>query len=139
MVIDASALIAILLGEPETRTFSSLISADSKRLVSVFSALETSIVIESRKGDAGGLELDLLLHRVQIEIISMNPEQFELARSAWRSYGKGQHPAGLNIGDCCSYALSKYSGEPLLFKGNDFSKTDVRSVAWTQGQNVSEK
>jgi len=65
-----------------------------------------------------------------IEIISMNPEQFELARSAWRIYGKGQHPAGLNLGDCCSYALSRYSGEPLLFKGNDFSKTDIRSVAY---------
>jgi len=130
MVIDTSALIAILLGEPETKAFSSLISSDPKRLISVFSALETSIVIESRKGEAGGLELDLLLHRVQIEIISMNPEQFELARSAWRIYGKGQHPAGLNLGDCCSYALSKYSGEPLLFKGNDFSKTDIQSVAY---------
>jgi len=130
MVIDTSALIAILLGEPEAKAFSRILSSDPKRLISVFTVLETSIVIEARKGEAGGLELDLLLHRVQIEIVSMNPDQYELARSAWRIYGKGQHPAGLNIGDCCSYALSKYSGEPLLFKGNDFLKTDVQSVAY---------
>ncbi|MBW1894826.1 MAG: type II toxin-antitoxin system VapC family toxin [Deltaproteobacteria bacterium] len=130
MVIDTSVLIAILLGEPEAKAFSSIFSSDPKKLISVFTALEASIVIEARKGEAGGLELDLLLHRVQIEIVSMNPEQYELARSAWRIYGKGQHPAGLNIGDCCSYALSRYSGEPLLFKGNDFSKTDVQSVAY---------
>jgi len=130
MVIDTSALIAILLGEPEAKAFSRILSSEPTKLVSVFSVLETSIVIEARKGEAGGLELDLLLHRAQIEIVSMSPEQYELARSAWRIYGKGQHPAGLNIGDFCSYALSKYSGEPLLFKGNDFSKTDIQSVVY---------
>ncbi len=128
MVIDTSALIAILLGEPEANVFSRILATDPKKLISVFSVLETSIVIEARKGESGGLELDLLLHRAQIEIVSMNPEQYELARSAWRIYGKGQHPASLNIGDCCSYALAKYSGEPLFFKGNDFSQTDIRSV-----------
>ena len=97
-------------------------------MVSVFSILETSIVIEAKKGDAGGRKLDLLIHRASIEIIAMDSGQVDLARFAWRSFGKGRHPAGLNIGDCCSYALSKYSGEPLLFKGNDFSKTDVEVV-----------
>lgn len=126
MVIDTSALIAILLGEPEAKAFSKAIANAPKRLVSAFSALETSIVIESKKGEPGGRELDLLLHKARIEIVPTTEEQFELARRAWRDFGKGHHPAGLNIGDCCSYALSKYSGEPLLFKGDDFSKTDVQ-------------
>ncbi len=91
MVIDTSALIAILLGEPEANVFSRIIATDPKK-ISVFSVLETSIVIEARKGETGGLELDFLLHRAQIEIVSMNPEQYELARSAWRIYGKGRHP-----------------------------------------------
>lgn len=128
MVIDSSALIAILLGEPEAKVFSEAIANAPKRVLSAFSALETSIVIESKKGEPGGRELDLLLHKARIEIVPIDEEQFELARRAWRDFGKGRHPAGLNIGDCCSYALSKYSGEPLLFKGDDFSKTDVQSA-----------
>ena len=76
----------------------------------------------------GGRELDMLLHRARIEIVPMNTDQVELARTAWRKYGKGNHPAGLNIGDCCAYALARYSGEPLLFKGNDFSQTDIRAA-----------
>ena len=128
MVIDASALIAILLGEPDAEAFAVAIANDPRRLISSFSALEVSIVIESKKGEAGGRELDLLMHRSQIQIVSMDSEQAELARIAWRNYGKGRHPAGLNIGDCCSYALSKFSGEPLLFKGDDFSKTDLNLV-----------
>ncbi len=129
MVIDTSALIAILLGEPEAETLSRAISGDSKRLLSAFSALETGVVIEAKKGEPGGREFDLLLHRARIEIVGMNLEQFELARKAWRTYGKGRHPAGLNLGDCCAYALSKYAGEPLLFKGNDFNQTDIQIVA----------
>lgn len=128
MVIDTSALIAILLNEPDAEVFAMAIAADPKRLLSAFSALEVSIVIEAKKGEAGGRELDLLLHRSQIVIAAMDSAQAELARIAWRTYGKGRHPAGLNIGDCCSYALSKSSGEPLLFKGNDLSKTDLKTV-----------
>lgn len=128
MVIDTSALTAILLGEPEAGEFAKLIMNDPKRLLSTFSFLETSIVIEVKKGESGGRELDLLIHRAGIDIIPMDAEQSELARYAWRNYGKGRHPAGLNIGDCCSYALAKYSGESLLFKGNDFSKTDIAQV-----------
>ena len=97
-----------------------------RKLMSAFNALETGIVVEARKGEAGGCELDLLIHRAQIEIVAMNADQTELARAAWRKYGKGNHPASLNIGDCCAYALAKYSGEPLLFKGNDFSQTDIQ-------------
>ncbi len=128
MVIDSSVLISILLGEPEAIAFAKVIAANPKRLVSVFSVLETSIVIEAKKGEAGGRELDLLLYRAQIQPVVLNEEQLELARLAWRKYGKGHHPAGLNIGDCCSYALSKHSGEPLLYKGVDFTQTDVASV-----------
>ena len=128
MVIDTSALIAILLGEPEAEALAIAIANDPKRLLSAFSALEVGIVIEAKKGEAGGRELDLLLHRAQIEIVAMIPEQCELARFAWRAFGKGHHPAGLNIGDCCSYALAKYSGEPLLFKGDNFTKTDLQAV-----------
>jgi ribonuclease VapC len=128
MVVDTSALIAILFGEPEVLHFTRSIADASRRLISAFNALETGIVVEARKGDAGGRELDLLIHRAQIEIVAMNADQTELARAAWRKYGKGNHPAGLNIGDCCAYALAKYSGEPLLFKGNDFSKTDIQAA-----------
>jgi ribonuclease VapC len=128
MVIDTSAVVAILLGESEAEVFASAIADDPKRLIGAFTALEAGIVIESKKGESGGRELDLFLHQARIEIVPVTAEQFEIARSAWRKYGKGRHPAGLNIGDCCSYALSKCAGEPLLFKGNDFSQTDVKAA-----------
>ena len=128
MVVDTSALIAILLGEPETGSFARAIADASKKMISAFNALESAIVIEAKKGEVGGRELDLLLHRAQIEIVALNADQAELARAAWRKYGKGNHPAGLNIGDCCAYALARYSGEPLLFKGKDFSLTDIQAV-----------
>jgi ribonuclease VapC len=134
MVIDTSVLVAILLGEPDAEIFAGAVAADPKRLISAFTALETSIVIEAKKGESGGRELDLLIHRAQIEIIALNSEQLELARSAWRDYGKGRHPAGLNIGDCCSYALAKHAQEPLLFKGDDFAKTDIPVVSIPNGQ-----
>jgi ribonuclease VapC len=128
MIIDSSAVISLLLGEPEAEAISLAIAGDPKRLMSAFSALESAIVIEAKKGESGGRELDLLLHRAGIVIVSMDAEQWEIARVAWRVYGKGRHPAALNIGDCCSYALAKVSGEPLLFVGADFSKTDIARV-----------
>ena len=126
MVIDTSVLVAILFGEPEALAFTKAVADESRKLISAFNLLETGIVVEARKGEAGGRELDLLMHRAQIEIVGMNADQAELARTAWRKYGKGNHSAGLNIGDCCAYALAKYSGEPLLYKGNDFSQTDIQ-------------
>ena len=128
MVVDTSALIAVLLSEPETEAFVRVLADDPRKIISAFNALESGMVIEAKKGETGGRELDLLLHRARIEIISLNGDQLELALAAWRKFGKGNHPAGLNIGDCCAYALAKYTGEPLLFKGNDFSQTDVRPV-----------
>ncbi|MEW6184612.1 MAG: type II toxin-antitoxin system VapC family toxin [Thermodesulfobacteriota bacterium] len=130
MVIDSSALIALLLDEMEAGRFAQAIANDPRRIISVINWLETAIVIEAKKGEPGGRELDLLLHRTQMEIVSMNPDQSEIARVAWRHYGKGNHPAGLNIGDCCAYALAKYAGEPLLFKGEDFSQTDILPVSY---------
>lgn len=128
MVIDSSALVAILLAEPDWERFEESIELDGKRFVSGASVLETGIVIERRVGETGGRELDLLLHRTGIETIGVSLEQIEWARYAARTYGRGVHPAKLNFGDCFSYALSKTSGEPLLFKGEDFSKTDVDAV-----------
>lgn len=128
MIIDTSAILAILLGEQEDFKFIEAISRDPKRLISAGTALELMLVIEARKGEIGGRELDLFLHRAKIDIVPFDSEQLEIARTAWRRFGKGRHPAGLNFGDCFAYALAKISGEPLLFKGNDFSQTDISIV-----------
>lgn len=129
MVVDTSALIAFLLGEPEAERCSQILAANPSISVSAFSVLETSIVLSARKGPAATRELDLLLHRIQARVVPLTPEMAESARVAWERFGKGRHPAGLNIGDCCSYALSLSLGEPLLFKGNDFNQTDLETLA----------
>ena len=126
MVIDSSVLLAILLAEPERSHFVDLITEASVRLLSAANALETAIVSESRLNTVGGHELDILIQKAAIEIVSVDSEQFSVARQAWRKYGKGRHPAGLNFGDCFAYALSKVSSEPLLAKGTDFQKTDLQ-------------
>lgn len=128
MVIDTSAVIAILLGEPEAESFMEAIESDPRRLISAGSALEAALVIEARKGPAGGRELDLLLHKARIEVVPFTGEHFEIARDAWRRYSKGRHAAALNFGDCFTYALALTSGEPLLYKGDDFAQTDVETV-----------
>jgi ribonuclease VapC len=129
MVLDTSALLALLLDEPMAPAMARAIASDPRRLVSAFTALETSVVIEAKKGENGGREFDLLVCKAGIDIVPMDSGQAELARSAWRKFGKGRHPAGLNIGDCCSYALARFTGEPLLFKGQDFDRTDVHRAA----------
>ncbi len=128
MVVDSSALLAILLAEPDAEVFEEALEAVPERLVSAASVLETSIVVENRYREAGGRELDLLIHRAGIEVASVTAEQVEWARYAARMFGKGRHRAALNFGDCFSYALSKVSGEPLLFKGDDFTRTDIEPV-----------
>lgn len=130
MVIDSSAIIAILSNEPEAESIAEAIAADPIRLMSAASLLEVAIVIEARYGEAGGDKLDQLLQTGQIKIEPVTVEQAEVARRAFRTYGKGRHPAALNFGDCFSYALAKILGEPLLFKGDDFSKTDLKRVGW---------
>jgi ribonuclease VapC len=128
MVLDTSALLAILLDESESEAIRIAIEADATRLLSAASLLETAMVIETRFGEHGGRELDLLLSRGAIEVVAFDREQASQARLAYRAWGKGRHPAGLNFADCLSYALSKTSGEPLCFKGKDFAQTDVRRV-----------
>jgi ribonuclease VapC len=126
MVIDSSALIALLLGEPETADFVAVIATASSRLVSASSYLETAIVMMGRSGPDAVEKLDRLLHELSIDVISFTREQADLATAAYRQYGRGSgHAAGLNFGDCFSYALAKVTGEALLFKGNDFSLTDL--------------
>lgn len=130
MVVDTSALIAILLAEPEAERLAEAIAADRTRLVSAFTVLEAGAVIEARKGEAGGRELDLLLHRARIEQVPLSAEHAETARVAWRRYGRGRHGAGLNLGDCVAYALARHADEPLLFKGRDFTATDIDAVQY---------
>jgi ribonuclease VapC len=129
MVLDTSAVLAILQNEPERRKFNEAIDAAESRSLSTASFVECSMIVESRYGPDGVRDLDLLIAKAQISLISVDEEQANLARRAFRKYGKGRHPAGLNFGDCFSYALSKASQEPLLFKGNDFSQTDVECHA----------
>lgn len=126
MVLDTSALVAVLLDEPARPALTRAIAESRVRSLSSATLVETGLVIESRLGEAGGRELDLLLHRAEMRVIPVDAEQAEVARSGWRRYGKGRHPAGLNYGDCFSYALAVVRDEPLLFIGEDFGKTDVR-------------
>ena len=128
MVIDTSAIIAVLLNEANAVGIAQAIESGSPRLLSAANFLEASIVIESRKGEAGGRELDLLLYRAAIEIAAVDQDQVEIARLAWRRFGKGRHPAGLNYGDCFAYALAKSRRLPLLFEDDDFLQTDIAGV-----------
>jgi ribonuclease VapC len=121
-------LLAVLLQEPDAGRVAQAIEASSPRLLSAASLLEASIVIESRKGDAGGRELDLLIYRGGMEVVVVDQDQAEIARVAWRRFGKGRHPAALNYGDCFAYALAKSRRMPLLFRGDDFSQTDIECV-----------
>lgn len=125
MVIDTSALLAILQDEPERRTFNEALEAAAICVMSAASFVEVSIVIESRFGAEGLRELDLLLEQSGIEIAPVDAQQAHVARRAFSRFGKGRHSAGLNFGDCFAYALATVRGEPLLYKGEDFSKTDV--------------
>jgi ribonuclease VapC len=125
MVIDTSAIVAIALDEPDASEIEVQIVDDPVRLISAATVLEATMVIETRLGDAGGREFDLWMLKIRAEIVPVDAEQAEAARRAWRRYGKGRHVAALNYGDCFSYALAMARGEPLLFKGVDFAKTDV--------------
>lgn len=128
MVIDTSPIVAIFFNEPDAARFRERIADDPVRLISAATVLEAAMVIKARLGEAGGTELDLWLHKADVEIVPVTAEHADQARRAWRRYGKGRHPAGLNFGDCFFYALAALSGEPLLYKGNDFSQTDIKAA-----------
>ncbi|HEX5044780.1 MAG TPA: type II toxin-antitoxin system VapC family toxin [Candidatus Polarisedimenticolaceae bacterium] len=128
MVIDTSALLAILQDEPERRTFNEAIEAAEVRVLSVANYVEVSIVIETRHGAEGVRELDRFVDRAGIDLVGVDVEQGKTARDAFSRFGKGRHPAALNFGDCFAYALAVTLGQPLLFKGDDFSKTDLATL-----------
>jgi ribonuclease VapC len=128
MVIDSSALIAILNREPEADVFAAAIERDPKRLISTASVLESAIVLDRLYGEEGGRQLDRLIVALPIEVVPMDIEQLAWARHAHHTYGRGQHKAALNYGDCFPYALAKVTGEPLLYKGFDFQQTDIVSA-----------
>lgn len=125
MVIDTSALVAILQREPERRAFLDAIEAADTRLMSVATFVEMSMVVEARHGAEGLRDLDHFISRAGIDLVPVDVEQGRLARNAFSRFGKGRHRAALNYGDCFSYALATAAGEPLLFKGDDFGHTDV--------------
>lgn len=130
MVIDTSALVALLSLEPEAVRLAKAIDSDPVRLISAATLVEAGLVIESRFGSAGALELDLAVAKAGFSIEPLTADHAELAREAWRRFGKGRHPAGLNLGDCFSYALARATAEPLLFKGEDFRQTDIVAFAY---------
>jgi ribonuclease VapC len=125
MVIDTSALLAILRDEPERRSFNEAIEAAESRLMSVANYVEVSIVVESRHGAEGLRELDRFIDRAGIDLVGVDVGQGKMARDAFSRFGKGRHPAALNFGDCFAYALARTLDQPLLSKGADFSKTDL--------------
>jgi ribonuclease VapC len=128
MILDTSALTAIFFGEPEAALYAQLIHDADRCLISAPNFLELSIVIEGQIGPDAGRQCDAFFRRAGIIIEPFTVEQAYLARQAFLDFGKGRHPAGLNFGDCFSYALAKITGEPLLFKGEDFKKTDITSA-----------
>jgi ribonuclease VapC len=125
MVIDNSAILAILQNEPERRKFNEAIEAAETRSLSTASFVECSMILESRFGTDAVRDLDLFLAKAQIALVSVDADQADFARRGFREYGKGRHPAGLNFGDCFSYALARALNQSILFKGNDFIKTDI--------------
>lgn len=134
MVIDTSALVAILLRESDAESYAKAMENAPLRLLSAVTRVELSFVIEGRKGEAGRIDLERLLNDGDFEVVAVTPQQAMIAIDAFRAYGKGRHKAGLNIGDCFSYALSSATGHPLLFKGNDFVSTNVRAAMPSDGR-----
>lgn len=128
MVVDTSALLAILLNEPDADAIRMAFDHDDVRLLSAATLLEAAMVIESRKGEGGSRDLDLLISKSRIVVIPVDEGQVDEARRAWRRFGRGRHAASLNYGDLFSYALARTTGQPLLFKGDDFARTDVARV-----------
>ena len=128
MVVDTSAFLAILQDEPDRRSFTEEIAAAAVRRTSAATLLEASMVLQSRYGAEGIQRLDMLLESACIEVVAVDLVQARIARRAFVDFGKGRHPAGLNYGDCFAYALARQRGEPLLCKGDDFSRTDLDLV-----------
>ena len=128
VVIDTSALVAILQAEPERDAMLEALAKADRRLVSAVTVVEAAMVLEGRYGPDAGADLELFLFDARTEIVPFDSRQAQAAVRAWRKYGKGRHPARLNLGDCCVYALAKVSQEPVLSKGSGFPRTDISLV-----------
>ncbi|MFZ0480083.1 MAG: type II toxin-antitoxin system VapC family toxin [Terriglobales bacterium] len=130
MILDTSAVIAILRCEPEAAAFAEAIELDPERQISAVNYVEAAAVIESSRDPIASRQFDELLREADVKIEAVTEEQAEIARQAYRDFGRNSgHPAKLNLGDCFAYALAKAKREPLLFKGDDFTRTDVRRIA----------
>ena len=127
MIADTSAVMAVLLGEGDAGKYGRALVASPCRM-SVANFLEATLVLESRRGSEAAYQLDTLIENAGIVLEPVTLEQANTARHAWRRFGRGNHPAGLNFGDCFAYALAEVTGEPLLFKGGDFALTDVHTA-----------
>ena len=129
MIVDTSAVRAILFGEPEAVEFTELLSGTDRNFMSALNWLEAGMVVESEWGAQGTAQMHALMEKGQIDVVAFDASLAEIALDAWRRYGKGRHPAGLNFGDCAAYALAKLTRRPLLFKGGDFALTDIVPAA----------
>jgi len=125
MIIDTSAIIAVLFNEDDAKIYAQLITQSGSRRMSAATFVETAIVVETQTKTNGSRQFDAFMRLADIAIEPVTEEHAHIARQAFIDFGKGRHAAGLNYGDCFSYALAKATGEPLLFKGKDFSKTDL--------------
>ena len=128
MIVDTSAVMTILFGESGSLHYTEAIARSPRCRMSVVNFLEAAMVLDGRRGTLAGAKLDDYLETSDIELVPVTPEQAHAARRAWRRFGKGNHPAGLNFGDCFAYALAETSREPLLFKGRDFALTDIEAA-----------
>ena len=128
MIVDTSAVLAVLFRESDAERYERAMVEAPRCRMSAASFLEAAVVLESRGGAAAGYELDVIMEKAAIELEPVTSDHAQAARRAWRRFGKGNHPAGLNFGDCFAYALAEATREPLLFKGQDFALTDVEAV-----------
>jgi ribonuclease VapC len=128
MVLDTSAVIAMLFVEPEAEAFARAVARAEYRRISAANLLEAGIVADHQADARAGRQLDALVARIELSTEPVTAEHVRIARQAYLDFGKGNHPAGLNFGDCFAYALAKATGEPLLFKGDDFQRTDIQAA-----------
>jgi ribonuclease VapC len=125
VILDSSAIVAVLRAEPEAPDFAKAIQVAQSRRISAVSYVEAAVAIDKSKNAVASRRFDEFFRASGIAVEAVTPRQAEIARYAYRDFGKGRHKAGLNFGDCFAYALAKEMDEPLLFKGNDFRHTDV--------------
>lgn len=125
---DTSALVSVVLGEPDAESFLAILSSNPVQ-ISAVNLVEASIVVEARQGPDATRDLELLVAELAADTVACDAVHARVATAAWRRFGKGRHPAGLNFGDCFSYALATMTATPLLFKGDDFGQTDIRSAS----------